>query len=531
MPMNITTKSLDHHGIVAGFYDFLEIGDVIDDVMPKKGPHNLPHSIVVKAMVLNALGFTDSRLYMFSRYFETLPTERLLGEGVKTADLNDDIFGRTLDRIYDSDPTELFMKIVLKAMEKLQFGTQLVHGDTTNFSLFGGYENIDDSPAIEITYGHPKDGRTDLKRFVLSMITNQHGFPLFSKSYSGNASDKETILESMRRFKENFHFPEDIYYIADSALYTEDNVKAMGNEMLWISRVPATLKMAKELLNKELMMEEGSDTRYSFYEHLAEYGGIRQKWVLVRSKEMQKSRLKTYEKRLKKNFKKYKSEIKELKREEFACEEDALKAVQKWIKKHPRCLLVSLDISTVSRRLNGGKGRPKKDEKLKISYLVNPKIIPNEPLIREEKKKLGRFILATNDLTLDSEQILEYYKDQNKVERGFRFLKDKSFRVSEVYLKKPERIEALSMIMVLTLFVYSTVEWILRKRLKESGEYIPNQLDKPTQKPTLKWVFMLFMGITEVKIDSSDERQIANLDEMLWKIIDLLGWCCGKYYV
>ncbi|MCW7076917.1 MAG: DUF4277 domain-containing protein, partial [Candidatus Syntrophoarchaeum sp.] len=161
--MNITTKSLDHHGIVAGFYDFLEIGDVIDDAMPKKGHHNLPHSIVVKAMVLNALGFTDSRLYMFSRYFETLPTERLLGEGVKTADLNDDIFGRTLDRIYDSDPTELFMKIVLKAMEKLQFGTQLVHGDTSNFSLFGGYENIDDSPAIEITYGHPKDGRTDLK--------------------------------------------------------------------------------------------------------------------------------------------------------------------------------------------------------------------------------------------------------------------------------------------------------------------------------------------------------------------------------
>jgi len=78
--------------------------------------------------------------------------------------------------------------------------------------------------------------------------------------------------------------------------------------------------------------------------------------------------------------------------------------------------------------------------------------------------------------------------------------------------------------MVLTLFVYSTVEWILRKRLKESGEYIPNQLDKPTQKPTLKWAFMLFRGITEVKIDSSDERQIANLDEMLWKIIDLLAF-------
>ena len=70
----------------------------------------------------------------------------------------------------------------------------------------------------------------------------------------------------MQRFKENFHFPEDIYYIADSALYTEENIKSMGKGILWISRVPATLKMAKELLNKELMMEKGSDTRYSFYE-------------------------------------------------------------------------------------------------------------------------------------------------------------------------------------------------------------------------------------------------------------------------
>jgi transposase len=57
-------------------------------------------------------------------------------------------------------------------------------------------------------------------------------------------------------------------------------------------------------------------------------------------------------------------------------------------------------------------------------------------------------------------------KNQSKVEKGFRFIKDKSFRVSEVYLKKPQRIEALSMVMVLTLMVYSVAEWKLRERLK-----------------------------------------------------------------
>ena len=46
--MLVTTRSLDHHGIVSGTYDELEIGSVIDEVLPKLGQHKLTHSIVVK---------------------------------------------------------------------------------------------------------------------------------------------------------------------------------------------------------------------------------------------------------------------------------------------------------------------------------------------------------------------------------------------------------------------------------------------------------------------------------------------------
>jgi transposase len=67
------------------------------------------------------------------------------------------------------------------------------------------------------------------------------------------------------------------------------------------------------------------------------------------------------------------------------------------------------------------------------------------------------------------------------VERGFRFLKDKNVHVSEVYLKKEERFEALCMIMVLSLLIYSSAEWKPRQELKETEQTIPNQIDKPTQ--------------------------------------------------
>ncbi|AKB36724.1 Mobile element protein [Methanosarcina siciliae C2J] len=79
--MLFTKRFLDHHGIVSGIYDELEIGKVIDEVLPRFGQHKLAPSIVVKAMILNCLGFTDSCLYMYSQYFETLTVEKLLGFG------------------------------------------------------------------------------------------------------------------------------------------------------------------------------------------------------------------------------------------------------------------------------------------------------------------------------------------------------------------------------------------------------------------------------------------------------------------
>ncbi len=62
-------------------------------------------------------------------------------------------------------------------------------------------------------------------------------------------------------------------------------------------------------------------------------------------------------------------------------------------------------------------------------------------------------LMASNDRTINGELILRYYKGQNAVEKGFRFLKDKSLRVAEEHLKKEERIEALSMIIIYSLLI------------------------------------------------------------------------------
>jgi transposase len=71
------------------------------------------------------------------------------------------------------------------------------------------------------------------------------------------------------------------------------------------------------------------------------------------------------------------------------------------------------------------------------------------------------FDLATNQLDKTrwpAQKLLQEYKAQQTVERGFRFLKDPLFFVSSVFVKKPQRVEALALIMALTLMVYTLAD-------------------------------------------------------------------------
>jgi len=129
--------------------------------------------------------------------------------------------------------------------------------------------------------------------------------------------------------------------------------------------------------------------------------------------------------------------------------------------------------------------------------------------------------------------MLEYYKEQNAVERGFRFIKDKRFHVSEVYLKNENRIAALSMLMVLCLLIYSVAEWWFRKILKDQNATVMNPRKKPTSKPSMKRVFFLFRRVRQVLelVDGNVCCHILNVNDEITQILRMFGMGSQKYYV
>jgi transposase len=232
--MKITSTKIDHLGLVAGVFDRLGIGDVIDSRLRKSRHHKVSHSGATKAMILNGLGLMGQRLYLYPEYYEKVPVSKLIGGDLQSSDLNDDVLGATLDAIYHYGPTELFNEIVLEIMKHEDLGSHLLHADTTSFNVHGEYESDDDEArkSIEITLGHSKDGRMDLNQFVLSMVSNQHGIPIFVQAHSGNSSDKKTILQAIQRVKEGLNFNDDAYFVADSALYSDEKHQPPGHENL-----------------------------------------------------------------------------------------------------------------------------------------------------------------------------------------------------------------------------------------------------------------------------------------------------------
>jgi len=69
--------SFGHLGIVADAFETLGIAAVIDRAIPKTPQHHLTHGEVVKAMVLNGLGFVERRLYLYPEFFSDIAVDWL----------------------------------------------------------------------------------------------------------------------------------------------------------------------------------------------------------------------------------------------------------------------------------------------------------------------------------------------------------------------------------------------------------------------------------------------------------------------
>ena len=232
MPDHPTYQSqvLDHLGLVAGMFDELSIGDVLDRAT-RHNPEmrDLTVGEAIKAMVLNGLGFINQALYLVPRFFQNKPTSRLISRRVTPAQLNDDALGRALDTLYSYGVTALYSLIAATAAERLGLASRFAHLDSTSFHV-DGRSNSDEEPedhVVHITRGYSRDHRPDLNQVMWELIVeHQAGIPVLMKPLSGNSRDGpefgHIIREHVAQLQTTYGTT---YLVADSALYSDANLQ------------------------------------------------------------------------------------------------------------------------------------------------------------------------------------------------------------------------------------------------------------------------------------------------------------------
>ena len=149
-----------------------------------------------------------------------------------------------------------------------------------------------------------------------------------------------------------------------------------------------------------------------------------------------------------------------------------------------------------------------------------------------QTRQAGRFVLATNQLDveeLSNDEMIAKYKEQQAAERGFAFLKDPLFFTDSVFLKTPERVEALAMVMGLCLLVYTLAQRQLRQQLQSTKSGVKNQLGKLPDRPTLRWIFQCFHSVHLVIVNQVE--QICNLTSEQLEILRFFPEACQSYYL
>ena len=224
--------------------------------------------VLVKAILMNGLGFVSRPLYLFSQFFDDKGIKVLLGEDVESDYINDDKIGRVMDKLYKYGLNNLFIEIILLVIKKFKIDTKYSHLDATSFHLHGEYksEEIDEKEEeitrekpIIITKGYSRDHRPDLKQCVLDLITSSDGdIPLLMRAGDGNEADKAVFGKILVEFKKQIIF--DSIMVCDSALYSQENLQLIQH-IKWISRVPMTIKKAKELVQSVEIEDIDSEER------------------------------------------------------------------------------------------------------------------------------------------------------------------------------------------------------------------------------------------------------------------------------
>jgi transposase len=555
--------------------------DAIDALAGCDSRATLSLGQTVLAMCLNALGFTSKPLYMSPEFFKRRDLKFLLGKSrtkpeltLTPEHLNEHKLGRALDAIAELGPEKVFLAVSTRAFRKMGIKVPQLHLDTTTHSFYGQYEDEagnpnpgtftpadpeDDPTEVIITEGFSKDYKLHCKQIVQELLVSSDGdVPLLFKAHSGNASDVVIMkerLDNLKRCLKSVNsedlMPEIV--VADCKLYSKEALEfAASEKTTWVTRVPDTVSetgehIAKAIRSRGHWKKCTHDAKISYQEFPVSKWGIDQRYIVVRTTGSRDRIEKAMPRRINKDKESLELKLRALRKISFACLPDLQTAVEKIFATSKFHSLTEFHYSEEESKR--GRGRPRKDAPtgalIRTLWLEEVDFSEKKDAVRANELESACFVIATNALPENektegenhrtecgsirhksTDNVLKaYLKDQQGVERSFRFLKDPQYFADAFFLKNPKRVVALLTVMTIALLLHALLQRTLRERIEITKRPVPDQKNRPTLRPTIRWVNQKFEGIDVIKVVVGTEIRYVYqaLGEFVHVVLEILG--------
>lgn len=526
---NINSYTVQHLPIISAYARKIGVLDIINTLVPTE--MEVDAGTIILGMILDTLT-GRSPLYRLNEFFVHKDTELLLGKSIDPSKFSDHTVARVLDKIYDHGTVKIFSEISMRALNLFKIDCRHLSFDTTSVSVQGDYllysKESDDEDSMKIVHGHSKDHRPDLKQFMVKMLCVDRTIPVFGATEDGNGSDKiinnEMLTTISKYMAQNGIKKNAFIYIADSAVVTKKNLEKIDNKIQIISRLPATYNECASAIKKAIAndawVELGilSETKETKNRPAAAYKAAEceitlhdkpYRAIVVHSSAHDKRRQKRVDRELKKEQTEFSKRIKAIEKQEFFCKADAEKAATEFKKSGYVFFKPTTQILEIPKFK---RGRPKKDGTRDVDkwmYRISIELAETDA-VKELKKEAGCFVLITNvpdkgENAYSAYDILRAYKDQYGIEQNFGFIKNTPI-VNSVFLKKAERIEVLSLVLLLSLLVWRLIEYNMRRYAKDNDKDLPGWEKRRTKKPTTFMLMTRFQYLMILKV--GNHRQL-----------------------
>jgi transposase len=535
--MDTKIKPVEILPLVKYYMDELELARLFDKYVPNNGMEIAP-SQVLSMMVMNIM-VSAKPLYRMEDWLHDYldgVTERRF----EAAKYNDDRLGRNLDLVFAADRASLMTELSANAIMVHRLETQEIHNDSTSVTFIGAYDG-EDPKTVKITHGYNKDHRPDCKQIVFGLnITADGHVPLSYRLYDGNQADVTTHIPNWEQLREMLG-KEDFIYVADSKLCSYENLLTIAeNGGLFITVVPRNFREVKEFLES---VREGEEIQWQYAHevpdsrkkgctqhyriHVGERmdEGYRILWIHSEAKE-----------RLERN-----SRERRIVKAEEALERLSSSLNQRFLKTRAQIegavkkatqgagpyLSVTIHEDRTSEQVQVGRGRPgpntRYEEKEQIHYRLE--WTRDETEIRKAQRTDGFFPLVDNT-SLDPVEVLRTYKNQPYLEKRFNTHKS-VLEVAPVFLKTPQRIEAMMFLYFIALMLVSLIERRIRLEMQEQKiDSLPMRpAGMHTKKPTWRTIVDSFHGVHLATIEQSGKiihTALKGLSTLRQRILALL---------